>query len=227
MRASLLIAGALVLAVGVAESQAQARTWYRPVPRYGMGYGGWGGYGYGTTPAGDAARGYADVIRSQGEYNLNTSAAAINYQEARSKYIDNKLKWQQTYFEIKRLGKENRDAYWAEQREARDKYLASNPQSGPPRMSPSQLDPSTGKLYWPTALQGPEFAASRDKLDELMVLRAHTSSTTSNAMEIRDVARNMQALLKTQIRDMLPNQYLEARKFLESLAFEGQYALGT
>ena len=50
----------------------------------GGGYGGWGfnDWGAGSTPAGSYLTGMANAIRAEGEYNLNTSAAAINLEEA-------------------------------------------------------------------------------------------------------------------------------------------------
>lgn len=225
MGSRILLTAFLLLTTTAPELSAQVRTWYRPVPRYGMGFGGnpygGGAFGQGTgTP-------YADVIRSAGEYNLNTAEAAISYEEARSRYIDNKLKWQQTYFQIKQLGKENREAYYAEQKSARDRWLASGVTTGPARLTSTQLDPSTAKLYWPSALQGPEYAAGREKLDQLFELRASTRSVAGLSGQIRDVARAMQAQLKLSIRDLVPSEYLEARKFLESIVAEAQFAAGT
>ena len=45
----------------------------------------------------------ADVVRSAGAANLMNSAAAINVETARSAYLDNQIKFTNTYFEKKRI----------------------------------------------------------------------------------------------------------------------------
>ena len=62
---------------------------------------GWGGWGGSSTVAGSYAHGYADVVRSAGEAELNDSIAAGNYADSRSKEIDNRLKATQTYFQMR------------------------------------------------------------------------------------------------------------------------------
>ena len=47
--------------------------------------------GYGGTVEGSFAHGMADIVRSAGEYNLRTSEAYKNYEDARRKNIDNRL----------------------------------------------------------------------------------------------------------------------------------------
>ncbi len=63
-------------------------------------------YYHSSTAAEGAARGMADVIRSAGDYNLRTSEAARNVEEARSRNLDNRLKSTQTFFEMRRVNRE-------------------------------------------------------------------------------------------------------------------------
>ena len=73
---------------------------------YGLGgwVGGWGGsWGPGSTPMGSYMAGMGEAIRAEGQYNLMSSQAAINLQEAQSQNIDNQLKWTNTYFEMRRV----------------------------------------------------------------------------------------------------------------------------
>ena len=63
-----------------------------------------------------------------------------------------------------------------------------------------------------TIIQQPEFENLRSRIDQFL---------------INDAARAMQDKLKAHIRDLLPNDYLEARKFLESLGWEGQFSAQT
>ena len=214
----LLLSSAVLVS---ASATAEAQVWYRPGVR-------WGGPAVGFTNPyygyGNYGTGLGDVIRSQGEYNLNTSEAMINYEDARSKYIDNSVKWTQAYHERQRMGKAAQEEKYAAERAARNRYLASKQSGAPPRLTPSQLDPTSGKIYWPSELTGPEYSVERKQLEELFLLRAHTGATSENSKQIYEAARVMQDKLKAQIRDLLPNDYLEARKFLESMSWEAQYS---
>lgn len=66
---------------------------------------GWSGYwGYqGTTVGESFARGLASIIRAKGEYNLATSAAAVNFSIARNREIENDKQWVNAYFELRDL----------------------------------------------------------------------------------------------------------------------------
>lgn len=188
---------------------------------------GYGGYGYGGgTAAGNYAQGMASVISATGEATEAVSRASINNEEARSAYIDNQKKWTETYFEKKRINEQFRDAEYAKDRQARDKYLAERTSGIPPRLTPSQLDPATGHIVWPNALRAEAFAPQRKQIEELVLLRNITSTTTDVAAQLHTAARAMQADLKGRIGTMSPNEYIPARKFLDSLAYEGNYPSG-
>src|SRR5262245_30696968 len=107
-----LLTGGL-LAVGVISSVIIARALVPVAGGYG-GYGGYygGGWGYntagaGSTPAGSYLTGMGNAIRAQGEYNVNTSQAAINLEDAAKKDIENRQLWTNTYFEMRKIN----DAY--------------------------------------------------------------------------------------------------------------------
>ena len=83
-------------------------------------YGGWGGGGYGgTTAAGSAMQGMASCVQAAGNYNLSTSAAAINMTVAERNQIQNSLEFTNTYFEKQRA---NRAAQAAQRRCRRKKW---------------------------------------------------------------------------------------------------------
>src|SRR5262245_43245295 len=117
---SLLTIAALVPAES-ADAQWVVRPWYHPrYRRYG-----------------NSANGMANLISAQ-------SQAAVSYEQARSKYIDNKQKWTQNYYKMR----EERQASLARQHEA-DKHppdsLASAAKEDlPPPLGADALDPVTG-----------------------------------------------------------------------------------
>ena len=52
------------------------------------------------------ARGMSDIVRSAGEANLNNSAAAQNWAQARSMEMENRLQYTSSYFENRRMNRE-------------------------------------------------------------------------------------------------------------------------
>ena len=221
---ALIILALLFIAVdSSAEAQYRGRGWYRG----GVGYGSYGGYGgYASNPVEGARYGLADVIRASGEAAESTTRAMGNYEDARSKYIDNKMKWTETYWQRKRLGESERRKDYDAKRKSRDAYLAKKGSGYPPRLTTSELDPSTGKIYWPQALLDDAYSEYREQLDEIFVLGAHTGSLSQHGQQIHELSRAMQDELKKHIRSLQANDYIHARKFLESLAFEPRHPAG-
>ena len=226
-----LLVGAVLPTLGEAQRTTpavrRANDWYRQPRRSGgRGYGNYPQYGYSSTRVEGARRGMADVVRSRGEAAESVSRAGINYQESRSKYIDNQLKWSETYQKKQAIGRAERERRFGVERAKRDKWMASRKSTLPPRLGPTQLDPLTGKIYWPGVLLGNAYAEQRKLLEELFVLRAHTTAHPELAQNVHAAAREMQDILKSNIRSVLPTQYVAARSFLDSLAREGLLPTG-
>lgn len=177
-----------------------------------------------STAAESYARGMADVVRSAGEANLRNSEAAKNYEDARSKYFDNRLKWTKTYFEMRKLNKMYRDEERKPPPKQEDiaRWAA---QGAPDRLSPSELDPLTGQLDWPILLRGDTFKNERDQLEAIFANRASRGYTDpAEYRQITEVTDKMLATLKKNIKDYPPNAYIESKRFLESLSHEARYA---
>ncbi len=187
---------------------------------FGYGFGGAGGYG-GGTPQSYYLNGMSNVIRAQGQAAVGYSQAAVNVEEARSRYIDNQKKWSETYLEMKR----SHDAA-VEEKQERDKellqtHLANRKPQTPARLSFAQLDPGTGRITWPVVLRSDEYATARQKIEDLFALRARVNGSVPTSHEISVGVADLRALLRARISAMSPNEYIAARKFLDSLAYEG------
>lgn len=209
------------------EAEAQARWYVAPH----VGYGGYGGYGYGgaSTPASSAGHAMADMVRSQGMYNAMTSGAMINLEEARSKYIENQKQWTEVYM-MKQRVVASEHAQQKESARARNAQIremqASQPSDLPPRLTSSDLDPTTGKINWPSALMRDSFADQRNDIETLFASRAHTGSTSELSDTIYKKIRGMQDELRKHIRDIVTQEYMESRKFLDRLSLEGRFPVG-
>lgn len=222
---------AVLAAIAASASRPALGVWYNPGVRvgygvglgYGMGaYGGWGyggyGWGGGGTAAGNYLQGMSQVIRAQGEYEESRARARISQEEARTKYIDNKKKWTETYFAMR----EQNQARQAEKRERNrispETVKLAARSAVPKPLSTYELDPITGRINWPEALQGGEFAKQREDIERLLELRASTSGGGDNA-QLQDVVQQMTATLKSNIQKLPVNDYIAARKFLDSLSY--------
>jgi hypothetical protein len=189
---------------------------------HGYGGYGYGGYGYGGTVEGNYLQGMSTVIRAQGEYNLYTAKAGVNNEEARSRYLDNKKKWTENYFQMR----ERRGALDAQKRErqrASRQALYAATAAAPSRApAPDALDPVTGRISWPDLLLAGEFEKPRQELDQLFELRARTSQGAGTSLRIHELTEEMSRILRSQVTKTAANDYMAARKFIDRLEYSAR-----
>lgn len=215
-----------LIALGAASSLVwgQGTSSYQPaVPRAStfnnFGYGGYGGFYGGGTVAGSAMQGMASVISAQGNYNLATSAAAVNMTQAQRNNIQNRQLWANTYFEMRSA---QRAAVTAERGPPPSReQLARLASEGAPRpVSTHEVDPVSGQIQWPGLLQGAAFAEQRAGIEALSAKRAQYGRLgISDQNQMGSEIESMSAQLREQIRNVPPQQYVEASSFLRSLMF--------
>jgi hypothetical protein len=164
-------------------------------------------------------QGMASVISAQGNYNLSTSAAAINMTQAQRNEIQNRQMWTNTYFDMRAT---QRAATAAERGPPPSReQLARLAAEGAPRpLSSHQVDPVSGKVHWPSLLEDPLFADQRGAIEPLMAKQAQYGRLgLSDQNQAGAAIEGMTAKLKEQIRNVPPQQYVEASSFLRSLMF--------
>jgi hypothetical protein len=177
------------------------------------------------TPESLAQNGLANLWRSQGMYQLYASQAAINYEEARARYLASQD--QEFYNRLKR--KEAADAYRAKLK-ARIKSESPETKShiarsdAPALLGPLQLNPQSGEIAWPRALLDHRYQATRSELNELFADRAQLADPAENQAKIRAACKRLTTQLKSHVQDpnVSGNDYMNARKFLESLAYTAE-----
>jgi len=191
-----------------------------PSPSIGV-YGGYGGYGgrSGGTVAGSAMSGLGDAINAKGNYNLSTSAAAVNMTQARANQIQNRQAWTNTYFQMQQ---ENR-AYREEERGPRPsaEELARIAHQGAPKpLSPSEVNHVTGQINWPGPLQDDSFAAERTEVERYVEEKAKYGKLSyADQMAVKKVLNTMAQQLKDQIQSIPPQDYVACKTFLNSLMY--------
>lgn len=189
-------------------------------------YYGWGGGYHASTAAEGAARGMADVIRSEGQARVDTSQAAINMTEARKNEIENRKQWTQTYFDMRRINREAREAESGPKRTKED-WIRLAQAGGPQRLSPSELDSVNGKLSWPILLRKDEYAKERAVVDRAFMNRATTGAISPDDYEaIRTATDSISETMKKEIQKVSSIDYITAKRFLKNLTFESRKPAG-
>src|SRR5438309_202192 len=187
MTPGLVVLAVTVLASGRANAQVVAVSpWVA----------GGGSYG-GGTPAGNYFSGLAQVIRAEGDYNLETAQGLINYEEARSKYIENTNKWTQAYFQMREANQAYQIQRFESNKHSAETLAMVAASELPRKLDSAELDTVTGRITWPEVLLNDEdFAALRAEMEHLFEVRAWTSRTNGTAVKIREVAREMSEVLR-------------------------------
>lgn len=188
----------------------------------GGGYGGYGG-GHASTAAEGFQRGMADVIRSRGAANMMNSRAAINYTEAESNQIKNRMQATETYFDMRAVNKQAREAERGPRPTAEDAARYAR-ERAPSRLSASQLDPLSGSINWPPILRDDIYKPYRDTLQSMYNQRAKNGTLTMAEMqEVQTAAASIEELMKENIDNYPPQAYVETKKVVSGLSREAQY----
>jgi hypothetical protein len=189
----------------------QAQVVVAPVGGY------WAGGGVGTAES-SYAHGAADIIRSEGYYNLTTAQGMVEAEKARAIYLENK----KTAFQGYLAGKEQRSAINAQKRElsrhSAEALAVAGKSDAPQPLGVEVLNPVTGKIKWPKALLDSKFSAKRTEIEKLFELQAKTSDGSKNQSKIQTATGELATMLKSNITRMNSTEYMNARKFIDSLA---------
>jgi hypothetical protein len=163
--------------------------------------------------------GMSQVISAAGQYNLATSAAAVNMTQAQSNAMQNQIQSANTFWELRNIGRAQRAAEAGPP--STPEQLARIARAGAPKaLTPSQMDPVSGRLNWPDALQDTSFDSDRHELDQLFAKRAtYGGLDQSERSQVRESTNTMFAGLKAQIRQIPPQTYVDSRTFLQSLVY--------
>lgn len=199
----------------------------RPVTAQWGGWGGGWGAHWASTAQQGAAEGMAAVVRSEGYANLQNSEAAKNWQDAKSMAIDNKLKWTEAYFEMRKINREARAAE-AGPPVTQEQAIRMAKMAAPPRLGSTQLDPVTGHIEYPIVLRDDIFAPNREELDTLFAKRAASGGSVQyeQIREMQDAVSKFIDVLKQNVGNYAAGDYGRARTFLDSLAREVRMPAG-
>ena len=207
----------LVLVARATVALGQPRYYYFP-------YNVW--YHHASTLEEGMARGWADAVRAAAEARLLRAEALRSYEEARAKYLENRLKTTKTYFEMRRCNRVYRDAE-RRPRPTQEDLIRNAKDLAPDRLSPAELDPLSGHINWPGLLKEGPYATSASKLDALFAQRARSGYIShGQMMEIQRTARTIKDELKKHVREHHGNVYVQAKIFIDGLIYESLLPTG-
>lgn len=213
----LLILASALVALSGSDCRAQYGRWYG---------GGWGGYyGGGSTPYSNAVNAQAQYVAAAGQARESAAKAAIDVEQARSVFIDNQNKFLNMRREQRAIIEAKKD-----QREADAKARAAQrpaPKTKTelyPRLASDQLDPLTGEIHWPDCLVDADYAADRTAIEAALKSQAEFGPDSRSAKIIYDATHRMMALRSRSVSSLGSAGYASCRKFLNSLAIEGEHA---
>lgn len=200
------------------------------VAQYGYG---WGRHGsYASTAEEGIMRGMGDLTRARGERNMMNAEAARTMTDVRSRQMENRIQATETYWERKRINKENRFYSADEKASIRQRNLEKQMfhrarQSQGSRPDAGSLDPVSGSIAWPLALGNPMYDNFRSELDVLFATRADKQGAIGYAgfREIQDLTKSMLKTLDDQFRatEINMREYQDAKKFIKSLELEARH----
>jgi len=210
-----LISIAVLLASAQALAQTPAGTTFVPMDAGGYGY-----WPHSSTLAEGVGHGVGDIMRSAGELSHLTSKAAINFQEAQRLQMDNAGRWLGTYADLRKHNTQLR-AELRGPRPTKEDAVRLAQARMPRRLSPGELDPFTGRVYWPILLRTDQYAADRTALEKLIAARAtRGAQSPEDYLRSRQLVAEMLEGLREQIQEVPPADFVAAKRFLDSLAVE-------
>ena len=208
--------------VAVATASAAGPAW----AQYG---GGWGFNrgGYASTAGQAADYGISEVLRAQGYQNLKNSEAANNWEQAKTKEIENRLRWTETYFEMRKTNREARAAE-AGPPITQEQAIRMAKMAAPSRLGSTQLDPVTGHIEYPVILTSDAYKTYRERLDRLFAVRASSGGSLQfeQFQQIQGTVSEFIDALKSRMGDYAAGDFGRAKNFLDSLANEARMPAG-
>jgi hypothetical protein len=215
---------ALLLAATAAWAQPQGSLQqYSPAvpsPSYGgYGYGMYGGTPGGATVEGSMMQGMASVISAQGNYNLATSAAAVNLTQAQKQDIINRQDATNAYFAMQDTNRAARAAKRAP-RPNEEQLVRLAATAAPKPISTSEINPVSGQIVWPDRLRGDAFKQDRAVVDQLLARQVRYGKLgLAEHDQLGHAIERMSDTLRGQIRSLPAAEYIDSKNFLKSLMY--------
>jgi hypothetical protein len=165
--------------------------------------------------------GMANVMSAAGDYNLATSAAAVNLTQAQRNDIQNRQMATTAYFDIQATNRAAR-AQKAGPKPAMEQLTRLARQGVPKGLQSGQFDTVSGALNWPATLLDSNFSLNRATVDQMFARRAANGTLgVSDQAALRQAVENLDRQLKSLVQEIQTQDYLESKKFLQNVMYTG------
>ncbi len=164
--------------------------------------------------------GMANMMQAAGARNLMNAQALGFVEDARRKNIDNRMHATDAYFQMRKVNRESRAAE-ASPRATQSDLERFARMRAPQPLSPSELDPLTGAVSWPAIFRDDEYKEYRAALDQLYTQRASVGYLTGTQRGgMAQTLDAMEAELRRNINNYIPQDYVQAKRFLDGMRRE-------
>ena len=174
---------------------------------------------------GSYLEGVGAAAAGAGQYNLNSSMAAMYGEQTRSMYIQNYRNAIDARFAIKRANDLYRSEKFSKERVTPELLGRIIQAKLPDRLSAAEYNPRSGGLKWPAPLMAPEFSADRHAIAQAFAQRRpeDVGATSIFYREVSQRAERMHNTMVSEIEGLPPADSIAARKFLKSIEFEARH----
>ena len=203
-------------------AQSNSSSSYYPAvpsaPSY-SGVGLYGGYAGGATVEGSMMQGMASVISAKGNYNLATSAAAVNATQAIKQDIQNRQAATNAYFSMQETNRAARAAKRSPRLDE-EQLVRLAAQAAPKSIDASEFDSISGQVTWPELLRGDAFKQQRAVVDQLLVKQAQYGKLgLADHEQVGQAIESMTDRLRDMINTVSTQEYIATKNFLKSLMY--------
>jgi hypothetical protein len=177
-----------------------------------------GGLHHASTAAESYARGYADLVQAQGQYDLLASHAMINLAEARRLETENRVARTEAYFRMREINRSHRNGDPAVRSSqytltSHNRVTHHGKESGP-----QPFDPREGRVAWPKVLKDDVFKSYRAEVEQIVRKQAGVVAVSeSDRSTLVEASQNIVSELRNRIREYSPQDYVDAKRFLATL----------
>lgn len=170
-------------------------------------------------------RGAGALARGVGAANLDHSLAAMNYQEAYRRSLENSLRYAETYYARRDLWFDYQEATRREPL-SMEGYRRIAEAEGANRLTAEQIDLETGKIRWPALLEADVLEPYRITVEEALANRSVSEvGLGSRTYErVRRSVEAMRAILDRNRKSLPSHLYVNATQVLDSVQFESRFA---
>ncbi|KAA5546114.1 hypothetical protein FYK55_04250 [Roseiconus nitratireducens] len=175
-----------------------------------------------STAAGDVIEARGELARGLGKGSYLKSLSAKQLQAAIDKMLDNRRESVETYYKLRELRDEAVDNETNITQERAQRIAAMK---APDRLTKSQIDRNSGKLYWPSPLDDDALAAYRKPIEETLKKRSSPGEEYNkwDHLKVRRMVSLISAAVESVEDRMDPAEVVALNQYLDRIDYESRF----